>query len=189
MLITERKRAEEAIRESEAKYRELVENAKSVILSFDVTGNVIFINEYGETLFGYKQEKLIGRNVVGTIVPERDEAGSDLEAMVKGICEDPEKYRKNENENITRDGRKLWINWTNTAIYDQQGNLIEVLSVGNDVTERKRTEEQIKSQLEELQRWQDVMLGHEVRVMELKNEVNELLTKLGQPPRYESSDV
>ena len=152
--ITERKRAEEAVRESEAKYRELVENAKSVILRFDVTGKVIFINEYGETLFGYKQEELIGRNAVGRIVPEKDEAGKDLEAMIKEICEDTEKYRKNENENMTRDGRKLWINWTNTAIYDQQGKVIEILSVGNDITERKQAEEQMLSLQAQLQQSQ-----------------------------------
>jgi len=57
---------------------------------------------------------------------------------------------------------------------------------GKDITERKQNEGRIASQLEELQRWQDVMLGREDRVRELKREVNEALARLDQPPRYGS---
>jgi DNA-binding response OmpR family regulator len=58
---------------------------------------------------------------------------------------------------------------------------------GRDITDRKRAEEKIKSQLDELQRWQNALNGREGRVLEVKKEVNELLARLGEPPRYSSA--
>ncbi|HSA03480.1 MAG TPA: hypothetical protein P5055_22360 [Candidatus Paceibacterota bacterium] len=60
------------------------------------------------------------------------------------------------------------------------------LAVILDITERKRVEDQIQRQLEELERWYKVTLGSEKRVMQLKSEVNELLARLGEPARYAS---
>ncbi|MEI7903733.1 MAG: PAS domain S-box protein, partial [bacterium] len=64
-----------------------------------------------------------------------------------------------------------------------------ILASISDITERKRAEEQIKSQLEELQRWQDVMLGREDRVQELKREVNDLCRRTGGAARYPSQEA
>jgi len=60
---------EEKLRQSEKKYRELVEAATSVILTWDTAGNITFINDLGERFFGFSKDELLGRNVVGTIVP------------------------------------------------------------------------------------------------------------------------
>jgi hypothetical protein len=59
-----------------------------------------------------------------------------------------------------------------------------LFSIVHDITERKMAEEQAQQQLDELRRWNTVTLGRETRVMELKNEVNELLKKIGLPHRY-----
>jgi PAS domain S-box-containing protein len=60
------------------------------------------------------------------------------------ICSNPERYKNNENENITKDGKTVWISWTNKAIDDDHGDLIGILSVGNDITDRKIAEQLIK---------------------------------------------
>jgi chromosome segregation ATPase len=60
----------------------------------------------------------------------------------------------------------------------------QALEKGHLRAERKRTEEKIRNQLRELQRWHEAMLGREGRILELKREVNELLAQLKQPPRY-----
>jgi len=142
--IIDRKLAEEALRESEEKYRYLVESANSIILRMDVDGNVNFFNEFAQRFFGYTEEKILGRNVVGTIVPETESTGRDLRAMIKDIGRNPDRYATNENENMCHDGRRVWIAWTNKPIYYETGAIMEVLCVGNDVTDRKQAEEAVR---------------------------------------------
>jgi|GEM_PF-2941838 len=142
--ITERKLAEEALRASEEKYRELVENANSIILRFDVHGNLTFFNEYAEKLFGYSRNEALGRDVVGMIVPVSESTGRDLKAIMEDMKRHPERYRSNVNENVCKNGDRLWIAWTNKAICDEHGNVVEILSVGNDITGRKRMEDALR---------------------------------------------
>lgn len=68
-------------RESEEKYRELVENANSIILKWDRKGTIQFLNEYGLNFFGYTPDEIIGQPVVGTIVPEIEKNGRDLVSL------------------------------------------------------------------------------------------------------------
>ncbi len=134
----------EALREGERKYRELVQSANSIIMRRDTDGRLTFINQYALEFFGYTEEEIIGRNVVGTIVPPTDSLGQDLGAMIRSIGEQPELYAANQNENMRRNGERVWIAWTNRAIRDEQGRTVEILSVGNDITERKRAEEALR---------------------------------------------
>jgi two-component system cell cycle sensor histidine kinase/response regulator CckA len=145
--ITDQKLAAEALRESEAKYRDLVENANSIILRRDIEGRITFFNEFAQSFFGYTEDEILGKNVVGTIVPKKDSVGSDLAQMVKDIGLHPEKYVTNENENMRSNGDRVWVAWTNKAIYDREGNIREMLSIGNDITERKKAEQE-KQKLE-----------------------------------------
>lgn len=105
--ITERKKAEKRLSESEEKYRELVENANAIILKCDAQGTVTFFNEYAQRLFGFPEEEIVGKNVIGTIVPSAESSGRDLILMIREICADPDRFRDNENENITKDGRRV----------------------------------------------------------------------------------
>ncbi len=140
--ITGRKLAEKALSESEAKYRALVQDANSIILRMDTNGRVTFFNEFAQSFFGYEEDEILSKNVVGTIVPKADSAGRDLEAMILDIGLNPEDYSSNENENIRRNGQRVWVSWTNKAIKDEKGRIIEILCVGNDITEHKQTEEE-----------------------------------------------
>jgi PAS domain S-box-containing protein len=137
--------AERALRESEKKYRELVENANSIILKMDLAGKVTFFNEYAERFFGFARDEILGKNVVGTIVPPAESSGRDLELLISRILSRTGEYRTNENENITKDGRRVWVHWSNQAIHDDQGNPIGVLSVGSDITEHRRLDEQLRA--------------------------------------------
>ncbi len=142
--ITERKLAQEKLQESEKKYRELVENANSIILRMDTRGCVRFFNEFAQSFFGYKEDEIINQNVVGTIVPETDTLGRDLTEMIQDIGQHPERYTTNENENMLRSGERVWVAWTNKPIFDSSGRVTEILCIGNDITELKRTEEALK---------------------------------------------
>jgi PAS domain S-box-containing protein len=142
--ITERKIAEGALQESEKKYRVLVETAKSIILTCDREGRITFLNDYAEQFFGFARGELLGRNVVGTIVPAVESSGRDLEQLMKEIWLNPDAFKDNENENITRDGRRVWVRWANRAILDEKGVTSAILSVGHDSTERKQAEEALR---------------------------------------------
>jgi PAS domain S-box-containing protein len=142
--ILDRKLAEESLRRSEQKYRELVETANSIILKMDVLGIVTFLNEFAQKFFGYEERELLGRSVIGTIVPETETGGRDLVQMIRELAAHPERYERNENENVRRNGERVWIAWTNKPVYDHSGQLAEVLCIGNDITELKRAEMQLR---------------------------------------------
>ncbi len=142
-MVRERNLAEVALRESERNYRELVQTANSIIMRMDTEGRVIFFNSYAQSFFGYREEDIIGKNVIGTIVPERDIAGFDLAAMIKNIGSHPERYVSNENENMRRNGERVRVTWMNKAIYDEAGNVNEILCVGIDVTEKWQLEKRL----------------------------------------------
>ena len=141
--IAERKLVEQKLKTSEENYRELVRNANSIILKWDTNGKIIYMNEFGLKFFGYTNSELLGHHVVGTIVPETETSGRDLTFLIENICQNPDNYERNENENITKNGRKVWISWSNKAMKDDQGNLIGILSIGNDMTDRKIAEEKL----------------------------------------------
>jgi PAS domain S-box-containing protein len=142
--ITERRLNEERLWESERKHRELVETANSVILTWDRDGNITFVNDFAEQFFGFSKEELRGRNLVGTIVPAIESTGRDLAQLMTEILMAPDRFRDNENENITRDGTRVWVRWTNRAMLDQHGTLTGILSVGYDITARKKAEEALQ---------------------------------------------
>lgn len=142
--ITKRKKTEEALQEKEREYRELVESANTVILRWKPDGVITYMNKFGEELFGFIRYDLIGKNVIGTIVEATESGGRDLELMIRGIASEPDRFKNNENENMTRDGRKLWIQWDNSFLMDSAGRVAEVISHGRDMTERKRAEEALK---------------------------------------------
>lgn len=137
--------SEQLIRKSEAKYRELVENANSIILKWDKTGNIIVFNEFAQQFFGYIRDEIIGKSVMGTIVPA-NESGSDrdLGLMIDDIIRNPGDHLFNENENITRDGKRVWIRWQNKILWDEKGQFDGLLSIGTDLTEHKRAGQALK---------------------------------------------
>jgi PAS domain S-box-containing protein len=136
-------RLEQALRESERKYRELVEHANSIILHWTRDGRIIFLNEFGQRFFGYSEAEICGRHVIGTIVPETESGGRDLRPLMDEICRDPKAFERNLNENMRRSGERVWIAWTNKVVLDQHGQVTEILSIGADMTEHKRAEARV----------------------------------------------
>ncbi|MBD3239646.1 MAG: transporter substrate-binding domain-containing protein, partial [Chitinivibrionales bacterium] len=129
--LAERKRIEASLRLSEHKYRELVENANSIILRIDARGRITFFNEYAQSFFGYTADEVLGRDCLGLIVPEVDSTtGRDLSEMMNRVKTSPQDFAYNENENIRKNGERVWVAWSNRPIFDENGKLREVLCVG-----------------------------------------------------------
>ena len=148
--ITDRKKVEEALSESEKKYKELVTKAKTIIIKMDSAGLITFINEYGLNFFGYKDEEMTGKTAMETIVPQTESTGRDLTEIIDNIYKDPDKYSVNINENIKKNGERVWVEWYNKALLDENGKKTGHMSIGIDITKRKKSEDALKAAREKL---------------------------------------
>ncbi|MEJ2618694.1 MAG: response regulator [Candidatus Thiodiazotropha sp.] len=83
-------------------------------------------------------------------------------------------------------GTPKWWDVIISPIRETDGAISKLLAVSRDITEHRQVESRLNEQLDELQRWQEASMGRELRTVELKREVNELLVQAGQPPRYPS---
>ena len=124
----------EALKRSEERYRNIVQNANSIILLMDTTGKITFFNQFAQRFFGFYEKDILGRNVLGTIVSRTDLSGKNLTEMIKDMTANPECYSVNENENVRSNGERVRILWTNKAIIDDTGRINEILCIGNEIT-------------------------------------------------------
>ncbi len=140
------------LKESEKKYRELVENANSIILRRDPAGRITFFNEYAQRFFGFSEKEILGKSMIGTIVPEKDSLGNDQTEVLLAIGADPGRTPTHEYENRRRNGERVWVSWTNRALRDPQGKTVEILCIGNDVTALREAEREKRALEARLQR-------------------------------------
>jgi PAS domain S-box-containing protein len=151
------------LKESEQQYRTLVETANNIILTTNTEGILTFINDYGATFFGYVPNELIGQDIM-IIVPEVESTGRPLKPLVNSILTSPADYPISLNENVTKDGRRVWIQWANESLINRDGRHIGHLAIGIDFTELKKTEEALKN-AEHLAGIGETaaMIGHDLR--------------------------
>ena len=142
--VSDRKRAEGRLAESEHKYRELVENANSIILRWSSEGRITFLNEFGLRFFGYAAEEIVGRHVVGTLVPTEESGGRNLSQLMESVLNAPGAFARSINENVRRSGERVWIAWTNRIVRNAAGDIVEILSIGSDITEQRRAQARLR---------------------------------------------
>lgn len=124
--------------ESEKKYREIVENANSAIIRFDLDGTIHYFNEYAENLYGFNAKEMVGKNIYEFIEPYNDNYKDlnkkiFLKKITSSIISDP--YL--ENWSYTKDKKRVFMGWTNKPIYDENKELKGINSIGIDLTEKK----------------------------------------------------
>ncbi len=102
MKITERKKMEAALHESEERYKELVENANSIIIKMDRSGNIIFFNEFAQKFFGYSLDEILGRDARILLPKIERGSGRDLQEMADVILDNPDDFVENINENVLK---------------------------------------------------------------------------------------
>ncbi len=147
------------LQDSEKKYRDLVENANSIILRRDIKGNITFFNEFAQKFFGSGEDEIIGRNILGSILPDTESTKRDIVSLTKTLQEDPERHMISEGESILSSGKSVWIAWTYKPIFDGDKQLKEILCIGNDITELKRSgkeREALEAQLQGAQKMEAI---------------------------------
>lgn len=137
----------ERLQESEEKYRDLVEGASSIILRLDASGVITFANRFACEFYGYEEHEMVGQKVLGFIVPETSSFGRDLRSEIERFLAEPVHKAGVENENVRRDGQRVWVSWSTKVLSGRGGSEVEILCVGNDVTARRMAEKE-KRELE-----------------------------------------
>jgi len=137
--ISDRKRAEQALRKSEERYRQIVETADEGIWIIDLEGNTTFVNPKMAQMLGYSAEEMLGKPLFAFM----DEQGKalatrKLERRRQGIQEKHEfKFRR-------KDGSELWTIIATTLIFDESGQGTGALGMITDISDRKRAEEALR---------------------------------------------
>lgn len=140
--ITEHKKAEEALLETERRFRELLENLKMIAVLLDLEGKIVFCNDFVSELTGHDKAELLGKNWFDIFVPEderemrRTEFRDNIKSGTIPI--------HHENVIITKENKRRNISWTNTTLKDSGGNVFGTASIGSDMTDRLKAEEQLR---------------------------------------------
>jgi len=139
--ITERKRMEEALQQEKAFAGGIIDTAQAIILVLDKEGCITEFNPYMEEISGYRLNEVLGQDWFNTFLPER--IRMQVRTLFKQAINDIQ-TKGNVNQIITRDGRELDIEWYDKTLKDENGTVIGLLAVGQDITERKHAEEKLK---------------------------------------------
>jgi PAS domain S-box-containing protein len=136
--ITARKRAEEALRESEARFRAVVEDQTEFIIRWKLDGTLTFVNEAYCRHFERSREQLIGTSFLQLMPAEGRQAM--LDEIARLTPTDP--VAVHLHRQTRPDGAPVWLEWTARALFDEGGRLVELQSVGRDVTQDKEMEQE-----------------------------------------------
>ncbi len=138
-----------ALRTSEQRLASVLETQQEMICRFQPDTTLTFVNEAYCRLFGKTSEDLVGRPFLD-LVPE-----SEHEAILAAISTlSPENLSHHyTHQVVSKDGRPAWQEWTDRVILDSQGRMVEIQSVGRDITERKLAEQALRDKSEELDRY------------------------------------
>ncbi|MAT57364.1 MAG: hypothetical protein CMF23_05280 [Ignavibacteriae bacterium] len=137
--ITERKKAEETLKESEAFQKALIESSPLPFISIDLQGNVVTWNEAAEKVFGWTEEEVIGKpNPI--IPPDKSE---EFKSLSKFVLEG-NSFSGKELKRIRKDGGLISISLSTAPIYNSENKIIGVMASAEDITEKKKNDEQLR---------------------------------------------
>jgi PAS domain S-box-containing protein len=156
--VTDRNRAEQALRESEERYRELIQGVKDyAICMLSPVGHVVSWNLGAERIKGYKAQEIIGGHFSRFYAPEDVQAGEPERALQQAIAQGRD---ENEGWRVRKDGSRFWANVVLTAVRDPKGELRGFSKIVRDITERRRADEALKlAEQKYRQIFEEAMIG------------------------------
>ncbi|MFC1593941.1 PAS domain S-box protein [Candidatus Omnitrophota bacterium] len=148
--VTERKKVEEALQESEQRYRDIYHTAPLAFVLWDRNCRVTGWNECARKLFGWSKDEVLGRNFFKFLIPK--EARAQVKDVVASLFSG-ELPSRTINKNLTKSGKIVICEWNNTICYDTDGSVTGVISLALDITDRVKAEEALR---ESEQRFKDI---------------------------------
>ncbi|APS39592.1 LytS/YhcK type 5TM receptor domain-containing protein [Salegentibacter sp. T436] len=153
--------------ESEQRFTKMMLDINMVFINLDIDSKIIFCNDYLLSITGYTEEELIGKNTVDIFVPEDEK--ETTEKGLKELFENNRSLHHFESKILTKDNKELYISWYNSVITDDYGKIKGIASLGENITEKKATLNNLKEakeKAEESNRLKSVFLqniSHEIR--------------------------
>jgi PAS domain S-box-containing protein len=147
--ITMKKQMEEALQSEWKRAQTYLELVQVIIVALDNQGRVTLINRKGREILGFEAEEIIGKNWFDFFIPKsiRDSLRLYFKNIISGEIKP---FNQHENNIINKANEEILISWQNTYLYDNTGNIIGILSAGEDITEQRKSENQIKEQVNTL---------------------------------------
>ncbi|OIP42727.1 MAG: hypothetical protein COZ70_07160 [Deltaproteobacteria bacterium CG_4_8_14_3_um_filter_51_11] len=152
-------RSFQRLQTSEKKYRDLVENASSIILRLDPEGRITFFNKFAQKLFDYREEEIVGKGIDGTIFPEEMNRREWISELIYSFQSSPEGTAVREESHQLKSGEDVTVSWIYKPIYDADGSILEILCIGIDITRLKKAElenKELETQLYHSQRMEAI---------------------------------
>lgn len=137
-----RKLSEEALQETERLYREIYNIAPLAMVIWDLECRVTDWNKRAEETFGWTREEVLGKSFFEFLIP--DDAQFEVETVVHALLQ-RELPNRNINENLTKSGAVILCEWNNAIRYNAEGRVIGAISLGVDISDRKRTEDELRT--------------------------------------------
>ena len=189
--ITERKEAEEALRESEKKYRLIAENTADQISVFDMNLHFTYVSPAIMSLRGYTVEEAMEQTLDQVLTPESLRAGlilfeKEMQLEASGTA-DPDRTNILELEEYKKDGSIIWVEASFSFLRDKDRNPVGILVVSRDITDRKRAEEALKESEERFRRLADSTF--EGIIIHDKGEIFDMNQSILEMTGYERDDV
>lgn len=186
--ITRIKVIEKALTESEERSRLLLESVGEGIFGVDTSGVMTFANSTALRLLGYREEELLGRKIHPIIHHTRHDGSPypEDECPMMASCGQGTANKGAMEVLWRKDGSSFFVNYSSTAM-EKDGRGVGAVIIFRDVTERRRVEEDMKKYVKELERFNRLVTGREMKMIELKNEINSLRVKCGESVKYMSA--
>lgn len=148
--ITKVKKGEKILAESERRFRDLLSTVEMISVILDVEGNIVYCNDFLLKITDWKKEEIIGKNWFTTFIP--NETTELVSAVFKNAIFNNNIELNYENIILTKNGAEILVSWNNTALYDENGKLSNIASLGVDITKRKMAEMALADSKERLQK-------------------------------------